>query len=333
MDMTSTVVVIGSNSFSGSDFIDLLLDDPQYRVVGISRGPESGRLFLPYLGRSDLSRFRFHQLDLNRDIEAILALLEAERPRFIVNFASQSEVAASWDTPEQWYQTNVVATARLGNYLRSRSWLERYVHISTPEVYGSCSGNITEEAPMHPSTPYAASRAAAETFLQLLVRQYGFPVSLVRSTNVYGAHQQLFKIIPRAIIRLRQGQTIELHGGGTQVRSFIHIRDVSRGELAVMTGGGTGEVYNLSPHDEITIRALVEKLCDRLGADFARSTTSTPARPGNDARYAIDSNKARKAFGWQPTIGLDEGLSEVVRWVETYWDEIQRQPLEYVHRP
>lgn len=331
--MSSTVVVIGSNSFSGSDFVDLLLDDPQRRVIGISRGPESGPLFLPYLKRSDLTRFTFHQLDLNRDMDAILALLAKEQPRFVVNFASQSEVAASWDTPEQWYQTNAVSTARLGNFLRAQAWLERYVHISTPEVYGSCSGNITEEAPMNPSTPYAASRAAAETFLQLLVRQYGFPVTFIRSTNVYGAHQQLFKIIPRAVIRLRQREPIELHGGGAQVRSFIHIRDVSRGELAAMTKGGTGEVYNLSPDGEISIRDLVHKLCTMLGADFGSSTTSTAARAGNDARYVIDSSKARRAFDWRPEIDLDTGLAGVLAWIETNWQAILRQPLEYVHRP
>lgn len=328
-----TVVVIGSNSFSGSDFVDLLLDDPGYRVIGVSRSPENTSLFLPYKRRADLSRFSFHRMDLNRDADALLALLSRERPAFVVNFASQSEVAVSWDQPEQWYETNAVSTARLGNFLCRQDWLERYVHISTPEVYGSCEGNVGEDAPMNPSTPYAASRAAAETFLQLLVRQFGLRLSLIRSSNVYGAHQQLFKIIPRAVIRIRKGEKIELHGGGTQVRSFIHIRDVSRGEFAAMLHGADGEAYNLSPDASLTIRELVETICGRMGVDAATCTIVTGARPGNDARYTIDSTKARRAFGWRPGIPLAQGLDGVIAWIDENWERILREPLEYVHKP
>ena len=329
----STVAVIGSNSFSGSDFVDLLLDDPQYEVIGISRSPEKSSLFLPYLRRSDRTRFRFVQADLNRDADRLLDLLASARPRYIVNFASQSEVAASWETPEHWYQTNAVSTARLASFLRRVPWLERYVHISTPEVYGSCEGRVTEDAPMRPSTPYAASRAAAETLLQLFVSQYELPVSLVRSTNVYGAHQQLFKIIPRAVIQIRKGEPIALHGGGTQVRSFIHIRDVSRGELEVMRRGDLGAAYNLSPDDSVEIRSLVRMICEHLGVSFEDSTRISLARPGNDARYVIDSTRARQAFAWRPQVELAEGLDGVIRWVDERWDEILRQPLEYVHKP
>ena len=328
-----TIVVLGSNSFSGSDFVDLLLDDPGVRVVGVSRSPESGPLFLPYKRRTDLSRFRFRQLDLNRDADALLDLLGAERPAYVVNFASQSEVAPSWDHPEQWYQTNAVSTARLANFLCKQAWLERYLHISTPEVYGSCEGHVGEDAAMNPSTPYAASRAAAETLLQLMVRQHGLRVSLIRSSNVYGAHQQLFKIIPRAVIRIRKGETIELHGGGAQVRSFIHIRDVSRGELAAMCRGGDGEAYNLSPDESLTIRGLVELICARMGVDVETCTTSTPARPGNDACYTIDSTKARRRFAWRPEISLKRGIDGVIAWVDTNWEAILREPLEYVHKP
>jgi len=329
----STVVVIGSNSFSGSDFVDLLLEDPAYEVVGVSRSAEKSALFLPYRQHTDLGRYSFHQLDLNRDGDALLELLAARQPRYVVNFAAQSEVAASWDHPEQWFQTNAVATARLGNFLCRQRWLERYVHISTPEVYGSCEGNVTEEMAMNPSTPYAASRAAAATMLQLLVRQFGLPLTIIRSTNVYGAHQQLFKIIPRAIIKIRKGETIELHGGGAQVRSFIHIRDVSRGERVAMTAGGNGEIYNLSPDSDITIRSLVQMICARMGVDFARCTTATAARPGNDARYVIDSTKARAAFGWAPEISLEQGVDGVIAWIDANWEAIVREPLEYIHRP
>ena len=132
------VAVLGSNSFSGSDFIDLLLEDGWNEVVGISRSAEKSPLFLPYK-RHMGAEVKFHQLDLNRQMPEIIALLDSFEPECVVNFAAQSEVAPSWDHPEQWFQTNVVAVARLTNTLRTRSYLRRYVHISSPEVYGTCS--------------------------------------------------------------------------------------------------------------------------------------------------------------------------------------------------
>jgi dTDP-glucose 4,6-dehydratase len=289
-------------------------------------------VFLAYRDRPDLSRFAFHQLDLNRDMQGLLALLSEAKPAYIVNFASQSEVAPSWDHPEQWFQTNAVSTAELGNFLRRQKWLKRYVHISTPEVYGSCEGTITESATINPSTPYAASRAAAELMLGTLVKEFGFPAVFIRSTNVYGAHQQLHKIVPRTVIFLKMKRRLPLHGGGQQVRSFIHIRDISRGELMAMEGGGAGEVYNLSPDRGVTIRELVENICDAMGADFATATRETEARPGNDRIYVIDSTKARNQLGWLPQVNLEQGLAEVIGWIDREWQELRSQPLEYVHK-
>ena len=333
MTLPKTVVVIGSNSFSGSDFIDLLLSERDYRIIGVSRSPEASDLFLPYLRNDDLERFRFHQLDLNDDADRIEDLLTNTKPEYIVNFASQSEVAPSWNSPEQWFRTNAVSTARLGNFLRKQDWLTRYVHISTPEVYGSCQGVVREDQPLNPSTPYAASRAAGEMMLRVLFKEFGLPVVMTRASNVYGAHQQLFKIIPRTAIYLRLGRTLELHGGGQQVRSFIHIRDVSRGELAIMESGRDGEIYNLSPDDKIRIRDLVEMICKASGRILDECTTEVPARPGNDAVYTIDSSKARHEFRWRPEISIEEGVADVNKWVERNWARIREAPLEYVHKP
>ena len=128
-----TVLVIGSNSFSGSDFVDHVLEETDYAVAGVSRSPEKSELFLPYKKWQDLSRFSFHQLDLNRDMSDLLALLARLRPEYVVNFAAQSEVGPSWAHPEHWFQTNAVAIAALGNFLKDQKWLKRYVHISSPE--------------------------------------------------------------------------------------------------------------------------------------------------------------------------------------------------------
>jgi dTDP-glucose 4,6-dehydratase len=242
-------------------------------------------------------------------------------------------VAPSWEHPEHWYQTNTVALARLLNHLRRQTYLQRYLHISSPEVYGTCVGTVREDAPLNPSTPYAASKAAADMLLEVYRRQFGLPVLSVRSTNVYGARQQLFKIIPRSVIYMKLGRRIMLHGGGVAVKSYIHVRDVSRGELAVLQRGRVGELYHLSPDHGIAVRDVVATLAQRLGKSFAEVTEPVAERPGQDAAYVIDSTKARTELGWQPRIPLNEGLAEVVDWVNEYWEEIQRQPLEYIHKP
>jgi dTDP-glucose 4,6-dehydratase len=331
--MTSRkIVVIGANSFSGQDFVDLLLEDSANEVIGVSRSPERSALFLKYKSREDLSHFRYFQADLNKQMPMLLELLDEERPEYIVNFAAQSEVAPSWEHPEHWYETNCVALAKLVNHLRRRDYLRRYLHISSPEAYGNCVGTIDESAPLNPSTPYAASKAAADMLLLTYFKQFGFPLLTVRATNVYGAGQQLFKIIPRSVIYLKLDRKIELHGGGQAVKSYIHIRDVSRGELAVLDAGQLGGLYHLSPDSGVSVRDVVKTICERMGKSFEESTAVVGERPGQDAAYVIDSTRARTELKWSPQITIQDGLSEVVTWVEENWKEIREQPLVYQHK-
>lgn len=326
-------VVLGSNAFSGQDFVDLSLDDPANELIGVSRSAEPPAFMLRHSARADRSRYRFHRFDMNNDMPALLEFLDAERPEHIVNFAAQSEVAPSWERPEHWYETNTVALAKLVNHLRRRDYLRRYLHVSSPEAYGSCVGRVTEDAPLNPSTPYAASKAAADMLLTTYFKQFGFPAMWVRATNVYGARQQLFKIICRTAIYIKQGRVIELHGGGLAVKSYIHIRDVSRGERAILERGELGQIYNLSPDDGIAVRDVVARICALMGVRFEDHTRIVEERPGQDAAYVIDSTKARQAFGWRPEIGFDEGLAEVVAWVEDNWEAIRGLPLDYQHKP
>ncbi|MBI5629792.1 MAG: GDP-mannose 4,6-dehydratase [Elusimicrobia bacterium] len=326
------IAVLGANSFSGQDFVDLLLDEPGREVLGISRSPERPDFFLRYKGRADLSCYRYRRLDMNRDMPALLEALDSFRPEAIVNFAAQSEVGPSWEHPEHWFATNTVSLARLVNHLRRQAYLKRYVHISSPEVYGTCRGRVTEDAPLNPSTPYAASKAAADLLLKVYAREFSFPLLSVRATNVYGARQQLFKIIPRSVLFVKSGRKIQLHGGGAAVKSYIHIRDVSRGELAVLERGRTGQLYHLSPDSGVAVRDVVRKICERLGRSFEESTQIAPERPGQDAAYVIDSSLARRELGWAPEIGLGEGVSEVVRWVESHWSLLQGEPWDYRHK-
>lgn len=325
------VMVIGSNSFSGSDFIDLLLEEKRFSVVGLSRSPEKSALFLPYK-RHQAADYKFHQLDLNKDMKRIIELIDSFKPDYIVNFAAQSEVAPSWENPGQWFQTNAVSVTELANALKDRKFLKRYVHISSPEVYGTCVGVVKEDARMNPSTPYAASKAAGDFSLFTYVKNFNFPLVMIRSTNVYGAHQQLFKIIPRSVIYVKSGKIIELHGGGEAVKSYIHIRDISRGELAAMEKGRSGEIYHLSPDQGIAVKEVVKIICERMNIDFAQATKKVAERLGQDKAYVIDSGKARQEFGWQPIISMEAGLAGVVDWVGKNWDEIIKEPLVYVHK-
>lgn len=325
------IVVLGSNSFSGQDFIDLLLDDPSREVIGISRSPEKPVFFLRYKSHPSVGNFRFFQLDMNNDMDSILALLDQEQPDSIVNFAAQSEVAPSWEHPEHWFMTNTVALSKLVNHLSRHDYLKRYLHISSPEAYGNCEGKVTEETVDNPSTPYAASKAAADMLVSVYQKQFGFPALSIRATNVYGARQQLFKIIPRTAIYIRSDQKIQLHGGGVAVKSYIHVRDVSRGELAVLEQGRLGERYHLSPDSGVAVRDVVKTIAGNMGEKFEDVTEIVEERPGQDAAYVIDSSKARNELGWKPEIPLDQGLSEVAAWVDDNWEKIQKISHDYEH--
>jgi dTDP-glucose 4,6-dehydratase len=325
------VLVIGSNSFSGSHFIDVLLKKTKYHVIGLSRSAEKSDMYLPYK-KADLSRFEFHQLDLNRNMTQIITLTERQKPEYIVNFASQSMVGESWRNPDHWYNTNVLSVVRLTNNLKGKEYLQKYVHISTPEVYGNCKGMVREDAVYNPSTPYAASRAAADIFIQLLIKSFDFPAVFTRAANVYGPGQQLFKIIPRSIVYIKKGMKIPLHGGGLARRSFIHIRDVCEATLKIMETAQPGEVYHLSTNDLHHIKDIVRLICTRMHVDFDAVTENVETRLGLDAAYILNSEKAMHKFGWKPKIKLEDGLDETLKWVEENWTAISTEPLEYLHK-
>jgi dTDP-glucose 4,6-dehydratase len=261
-----------------------------------------------------------------------MEVIHAERPPVVVNFAAQSMVAESWDHPEDWFQTNVVANVKLHDRLRRCDFLERYVHVSTPEVYGSCQGSVREDAPWNPTTPYAVSRAACDMSLLSFFKAYGFPVVFTRAANVYGPGQQLYRIIPRTILFIRTGRKIPLHGGGASVRSFIHIRDVADGTWRAAKNGKLGEVYHLSTGRLISIRELVERICSRLGVVFDECIDIVGERLGKDAAYILDSSKARESLGWHDAVDLDSGLDETIAWVDRHLDELRQQPTNYIHQ-
>ena len=325
------VCVIGSNSFSGASFCAYLLTHG-IDVLALSRSAEPHEVFLPYRWKPAKATLQFEQLDLNQDLDRVMTLLDEHKPRLVFNFAAQSMVGESWDKPDDWMRTNVVTVARLAERLRHLDFLDRYIHVTTPEVYGSTDGWITEDAPMNPSTPYAVSRAAGDMLFKIYRETFGLPVVSTRAANVYGPGQPLYRIIPRTVLFLLSGRKLQLHGGGVSTRSFIHIDDVSEATWKIAKEAPIGETYHISTNRIISIRELVETLCQMLRVNFEQAVDIAPERLGKDSAYWLNSDKLRK-LGWQDQITLEAGLSEVVEWAQKNLSQLKNQPVGYVHKP
>ena len=321
------LVVIGRNCFTGSHIVDRLLDDKDNTIIGVSRSPEYKDIFLPYKKRKT-PKFIFHQIDIVREFKRLIELLDREKPPVVINVAALSEVAVSNERPVEYFETNTLAVVKLCNYLRKSPYLKQYVHISSAEMFGSCQAALNEKALFNPSTPYAVSKAAADMYINTIMKNYGFPATLIRTTNVYGIHQQLFKIIQRTIIYLKLGKTIELHGGGQAMKSFIHIRDVVDGLMLTIKFGKIG-TYHFTVASVKTVADIVRHLCDFLGKDFKKSIRVVGERSDQDARYWLDCSKAKRELGWKPKVKLEDGLKEVIEWIEENWDVIKHEPLVY----
>lgn len=326
------VAVLGSNSFAGAGFVDAALRHG-HDVLGISRSPEGQAFFLPYKANARADAYSFARLDLNRDREEIEGRLEEFRPEFIVDFAAQSMVAESWRHPEQWYQTNIVSKVRLHDFLRARTWLNRYVRVSTPEVYGSTPEPVGEDHAFAPSTPYAVSQAATDMSLLAFHRQYGFPVVITRFANFFGAGQQLYRIVPRTVLSALSGSKLPLHGDGSSVRAFIHVRDVADGILATFEHGEAGQTYHFSPSHFHTIRQVVEAVCAELRVPYDQVVEPAPERPGKDHAYLMKADKARARLGWEARVPFVDGIRETILWAKEHLEEIRLQSWEYVHKP
>ena len=301
-------------------------------MVGLSRSPELNPVFLPYRWHPTPS-FKYYQYDLNHHLDEIMKVVEQFKPSYVVNFAAQGMVAESWKHPEHWFQTNVVANVRFHDRLRQCSFLKKYVHVSTPEVYGHCEGLVRESTVYNPSTPYAVSKAAVDMSLMTFHKAYGFPAVFTRAANVYGPGQQLYRIIPRAIISFLTGRKLPLHGGGRSVRSFIHIRDVADCTWRIAQQAEPGSIYHISTERMVSIRELVGMIAGKLKVSFAENVEITEDRLGKDAAYALDSSKARRELGWRDRVSLEEGLDETIEWVRANLGVLSKSALEYVHKP
>ncbi|MCB1168421.1 MAG: GDP-mannose 4,6-dehydratase, partial [Leptospiraceae bacterium] len=324
----SNIAVLGSNSFAGAAYVARAIRDG-HNVIGINRSPEGPEIFLPYRREPNRSNYVFHQGDVNHDLPRILEVIRDHRAAIVVDFAGQGMVAESWQSPEQWYETNIVSKVKLHNSLRKLDFLERYVRISTPEVYGSQEELLKETYVYNPSTPYAVSHAAIDMSLRAFRRNYDFPVIFTRFANFYGAGQQLYRIVPRTIIYALEGKTLQLHGGGKAVRAFIHAEDVAQGIVCSIEEGRLGDIYHFSPERFVTIRELVEIICQRMGVVFDDLVEVAPDRPGKDLRYLMDSQRARNELGWVERFSLEEGLDSTIQWIKDNLAEIRSLEWDY----
>jgi dTDP-glucose 4,6-dehydratase len=325
-------LVLGSNSFSGATFADFLAS-LGYDVLATSRSPEPHEALLPYKWHKRPGRVSFQRIDINHDLDELDALIRRERPTHIVNFAAQSMVGESWLYPEHWMMTNIVSTVLLHERLRKHDFMERYVHVTTPEVYGSTNDWIREDAPFNPTTPYAVSRAASDMSLRTYFTQYGFPAVSTRAANVYGPGQQLFRVIPRTIFAAMGGPKLRLDGGGSSVRAFINMTDVSSATLKIATDGRPGDTYHISGYELVSIRTLVETILKRLDRSFEDCVELGAERPGKDTAYKLDSFKLRTELGWRDKISLEQGIDEMIDWSTRYANVLASLPVKYEHKP
>ena len=266
------------------------------------------------------------------ELDLLLEVLDREKPEIIVNFAAQGEGAVSWKHSWRFFETNSMALSRLAEELMKRDWLERFIQIGTSEMYGSVGHAANEDEPIKPSSPYAASKVAFDMYLESVHKFLKFPMNVIRPSNAYCPGQLLHRVIPKAVWCGLTGNKLPLHGGGRAEKSYIHARDLGRAIHLVAEQAPLGVIYNAGPAQPTSIREVVERTARALGMPFEDLCEVTGDRLGQDSRYWLDSSRLKKAVGWEPQIGWDEGLAEMVAWGRKYIDEFRTWPTDYVLR-
>ncbi|MEI6572507.1 MAG: GDP-mannose 4,6-dehydratase [Alphaproteobacteria bacterium] len=329
--MNKKIAILGSNSFAGACLVARSLREG-FSVLGVNRSSEGHQIFLPYKQEKNRHQYCFLKADINENFEKITTEFENFKPNFIVDLAGQGMVAESWNQPEQWYTTNIVAKARLHNWLSQKDWLDRYLRVSTPEVYGSTDALISENWSCAPTTPYAVSHAATDLSLRAFYQHYRFPAMIARFANFYGPAQQLYRIVPRTIIYALTQQRLQLHGGGKSIRAFIFGEDVAEAILCTLSKGTVGEIYHFSPNKFYTIFDVVKFISERLNIPMDNFVDIAPDRPSKDQAYLMSSSRARSELGWTDNTSFETGIDYTINWVRANLSEIRKLPQNYVHK-
>ena len=330
-----TIVVTGGAGFIGANFVRHALAHSDARVVVFDKLTYAGNLE----SLSDVAaspRYAFVQGDI-ADREAVRALLRAQRPAAVVNFAAETHVDRSIDDPASFVRTNVTGAFELLEAARVQLREQpqdgfRLLHVSTDEVYGTlgATGAFSEATPYAPNSPYAASKAGADHLVRAYHETYGLPVLLTNCSNNYGPFQFPEKLIPLMILNAVEARKLPIYGDGGNVRDWLFVDDHCEGILRVLQKGTPGAKYNIGGGNERTNLQVVDALCAALDAElpaaknpalasagmrsYSELKTFVPDRPGHDRRYAIDASKIRAELGWTPRHAFESGLRETVRW-------------------
>ena len=323
--------ILGGGGSFGIHAAFWLLDNagPE-KVIGIGRNPlRPGAFSLDIEKRKGYEYRAFH---VTHELDLMLEYLDKEKPGVIVNFAAQGEGAVSWKNSWRFFETNSMALARLCEELMKRDWLKRFIQIGTSEMYGSVDRAVTEDEPIKPSSPYAASKVAFDMHLMSIHKFLKFPMNVIRPSNAYCPGQLLHRVIPKAVVAGLTGRRLPLQGSGRAEKSYIHARDLARAIQLVAEKGPMGKIYNVGPKDPTSIRTLMEKTAVALKMPFEQLVEMAPDRLGQDSRYWLDSSAIKRDLGWEPKISLEEGLDEMVAWGRKYIDQLKDWPVDYQMR-
>lgn len=323
---SQTWLVTGGCGFIGSNLVRLILSErPDVRVVNVDALTYAGNLAnLSDLPEDQAERYAFEKVDI-AEAEPVRRVFNERRPDLVLHLAAESHVDRSLTDAAPFIRTNVLGTNTLLQ-AALEAGVGRFVMVSTDEVYGALgdTGVFTEETPLSPRSPYAASKASADHLARAYGESFGLDVVVTRCSNNYGMYQFPEKLIPLVIHHALREMPIPVYGTGMNVRDWIWVEDHARGLLAAAERGEAGEVYNFGGRSERPNLEIVRTLLRLLGKgeDLIRYVED---RKGHDWRYAIDPSKAERALGWSPTMGLDEGLERTVAWYQEnrpWWEAI-----------
>ncbi|MBQ3355856.1 MAG: dTDP-glucose 4,6-dehydratase [Oscillospiraceae bacterium] len=321
------LLVTGGAGFIGSNFIFYeRKQHPEDRIVCLDALTYAGNLETLAPVMND-PMFRFVKGDI-ADRAAVYALFEEEHPDYVLNFAAESHVDRSIETPELFLQTNIMGTQVLLDACRKYG-VQRFHQVSTDEVYGDLPLDrpdlfFTEETPIHTSSPYSASKAAADLLVLAYHRTFALPVTLSRCSNNYGPYHFPEKLIPLMISRALADESLPVYGKGENVRDWLYVEDHCAAIGLILRNGKDGEIYNIGGHNERTNLEVVKTILRELGKPESL-ITYVKDRPGHDMRYAIDPSKIQRDLGWLPQTSFDEGIKKTIDWYlqnRPWWQHI-----------
>ncbi|MDA8637312.1 GDP-mannose 4,6-dehydratase [Rhodospirillales bacterium] len=330
MENRTYALIGGAGVFAIHTAQYLLANANPRKVIAIGRNRMQSSPFTLDTGKGD-DRFEYHQIHLVFEQDRLFELFDQEKPDVIINFAALA-YATSWNKSFRYYESNVVAVAKMCEDLHKRDYLQRFLQIGTSELYGSVGKPATEDTPLCPTSPYAVSKLAADLHLETLWNVQKFPMNIIRPSNAYGPGQLMYRILPRAVLCGLTGQKLPLQGGGHVKKSYIHAQDLARAIHLIVDKAPLGVTYNAGPAAPVSIREIVQTVADELGMTLDELCDITEGRQGEDAQYWLDSSRIKNDLDWEPNIGLREGVRDMIDWGRKYIDQIQDEPLDFILR-